>query len=262
MCNDLLTVGPFTIHGYGLMIGIGIIAAYFLAEKRAPGKGLSPDAVFTITIWAATGGILGAKILYLITMAGKIAEDPGIFLRELASGFVVYGGIIGGIFSGWLCCRIHRFPFLKYFDLVMPSIALAQGFGRIGCLLAGCCYGRPWDGFPALVFTHSDFAPNGVRLFPTQPVYSLLNFIHCFILVRISGKLRYPGRTAALYLIFYSAGRFVMEYFRGDEIRGTVGALSTSQFISLFIILAGFCLWFSAPRLGKQEEGETTGENL
>ena len=254
MYNDLLTVGGFTVHGYGLMIGIGIIAAYLLAERRAKELGLSPDAVFTITIWAALGGILGAKILYLITMAGEIAANPEMLFREFATGFVVYGGIIGGIFSGWLCCRIHSLPFLRYFDLIMPSIALAQGFGRIGCLLAGCCYGMPWNGACGLTFVHSDFAPNGVKLFPTQPLYSLLDFAHCALLVRLSKKFRVPGQTAALYLVLYSAGRFVMEYFRGDEIRGNVGILSTSQFIALFIFGAGCALWFLAPRLQKAEE--------
>ena len=256
MYNDLLTIGGFTIHGYGLMIGIGIIAAWQLTEKRAVARGLSPDAVFTITIWAALGGLLGANVLYLITMAGEIMRDPAMLFRELATGFVVYGGIIGGIFSGWLCCRVHGFPFLQYFDLVMPSIALAQGFGRIGCLLAGCCYGMPWEGACALTFTHSDFAPNGVKLFPTQPVYSLLDFLHCGILCALSDKMKVPGRTAALYLILYSAGRFVMEFFRGDEIRGSVGALSTSQFIALFIFLAGILLFVYAPRAGKARTPE------
>ena len=97
MYNDLLTIGGFTIHGYGLMIGIGIIAAWQLTEKRAVARGLSPDAVFTITIWAALGGLLGAKVLYLITMAGEIMRDPAMLFRELATGFVVYGGIIGGM---------------------------------------------------------------------------------------------------------------------------------------------------------------------
>ena len=95
-----------------------------------------------------------------------------------SDGFVVYGGIIGGIFAGWLYCRIKKLKFLAYFDLMMPSIALAQGFGRIGCFLAGCCYGKETSGPLAVTFTSSDFAPNNIPLIPTQIYSSILDFVH------------------------------------------------------------------------------------
>jgi phosphatidylglycerol:prolipoprotein diacylglycerol transferase len=249
MYNNLLTIGKFTIHGYGLMIGIGIIAAYLFAEKRAPKYGLTADLVFNLTVFAAVGGMLGAKLLYILTILPEFRVDPSAAFRDAAEGFVVYGGIIGGIFSGWFFTRIYRVPFLRYFDLAMPSIALAQGFGRIGCLLAGCCYGIPYSGPFALTFIHSDFAPNGIALFPTEPLSSALNFLHCFILCMAARKRMKPGRVAALYLMFYAAGRFAVEFFRGDRIRGFVGALSTSQFISIFIFAAGILLWIFAGRV-------------
>jgi phosphatidylglycerol:prolipoprotein diacylglycerol transferase len=250
MYNNLLTIGKFTIHGYGLMIGIGIICAYLLGERRAKTAGLDPDRIFSITIWAAVGGMLGAKILYLLTNFSAFLANPKDYLFGSSAGFVVYGGIIGGIFSGWLCTRIYRLPFWRYFDVVMPCIALAQGFGRIGCLLAGCCYGMEWHGPLAITFTHSDFAPNGIPLFPTEPVNSALDFLHCFVLIRASRYLRTPGQTGALYLMLYAAGRFVMEFFRGDTIRGFVGPLSTSQFISIFIFAAGALLFLLLPGTG------------
>lgn len=256
MYNNLLTIGNFTIHGYGLMIGIGIICAYMLGEKRAAKLGLDPDRVFTITVWAAVGGMLGAKILYLITNWSEFIADPLYFLTAGAAGFVVYGGIIGGIFSGWLCAKVYHLPFWRYFDLVMPCIALAQGFGRIGCLLAGCCYGIPWDGPLAITFAHSDYAPNGIPLFPTEPVNSALDFLHCFVLIQASKHLRVPGQVGALYLILYAAGRFIMEFFRGDTIRGFVGPLSTSQFISIFIFLMGILLFVLLPRVAAGREKE------
>ena len=243
MKNELLTIGPFTIYGYGLIIGIGVIAAYLTAEYRARKRKLgNEDTVFFLVVWCVIGGMLGAKLLYWITQYREILRDPSIIWTNLTDGFVVYGGILGGIFAGWLYCRVRKLPFLKFFDLTMPSIALAQGFGRIGCFLAGCCYGRETDGPIAITFTNSDFAPNGVPLIPTQLISSGLDFLHFGVLLFLARKCKGDGQVAGFYLIFYSVGRFILEFFRGDLERGSVGALSTSQFISIFIFLAGILM--------------------
>lgn len=147
-----------------------------------------------------------------------------------------------GILTAYVYCRIKNLDFLRFFDTLMPSVALAQGFGRIGCLLAGCCYGKETNSAFSITFHDSGFAPNGVALIPTQIYSSILDFIHYGILLFILKKQKKDGETAAAYLIFYSAGRFVLEFFRGDLARGSVGALSTSQFISLFTFVAGIVL--------------------
>lgn len=251
MKNDLFTIGNFTIHGYGLMIGIGIIAAYGSAVYRAKRKGLDEDVLDGLAIWAVLSGLLGAKLLFYITSWKEIMADPSI-LWKFTDGFVVYGGIIGGILGGYLYAKRKKISFVKYADLVLPSVALAQGFGRIGCLLAGCCYGLQTDGAFCIVFKDSDFAPNNVPLLPTQIISSILDFAHFFVLIWIAGKVKKDGVVASLYLIFYSIGRFILEFFRGDLIRGSVGVLSTSQFISLFILAAGIvCLLGS---LKKEQE--------
>ncbi len=103
----------------------------------------------------------------------------------------------------------------------------------------GCCYGIETDGAFAVVFRDSAYAPNGVRLLPTQLLSSGLNFLHFFVLLWLSGRVKRDGQVAGMYLVFYSLGRFVMEFFRGDLIRGNVGSLTTSQFISLFAAAAG-----------------------
>ena len=259
MKNELFRIGPFVAHGYGLMIGIGIIAAYMAGEYRAKKKGLNADLIFPIAIWCAAGGILGAKLLYYITILPDILADPSLLLKDLTNGFVVYGGIIVGILTGYLFARKHKLNFWRYFDLVMPSIALAQGFGRLGCLLAGCCYGVETGSWFHIVFHDSALAPNGVPLVPTQILSSVLNFLHFFLLIWFARKKRPAGQVAGLYLICYSIGRFVMEFFRGDLERGNVGALSTSQFISLFLVVAGLAIFFGAKKYQKEEaEDEVT----
>ena len=238
MKNELFSLGPFTVYGYGLMIAIGILVAYVTAEYRAKKHGLDPDKIFYLVIWAVVGGFAGAKVLYFLTRLKDIMENPRVLL-DLADGFVVYGGIIGGIFSAMAYCKIKKMPFLKYFDLVMPSVALAQGFGRIGCFLAGCCYGRETDSALGIVFHNSSYAPNNVKLLPTQLISSGLDFLLCAVLILLDRKKKGDGQIAGAYLVLYSIGRFILEFYRGDLIRGNVGALTTSQFIAIFVAMAG-----------------------
>ena len=241
MKNELFHIGPFTVYGYGLMIAIGVLAAYLTAEYRAKKMGLDDEKIFGLTIWCGLGGALGAKLLYYITTIQDIIANPKLLLN-IADGFVVYGGIIAGVLAGYLYCRRHKLVFLKYFDLVMPSIALAQGFGRIGCFLAGCCYGVETDSWFSVTFHNSTYAPNGVPLVPTQLISSAADFLLFFVLIILAKRVKKDGVIAGLYLIFYSIGRYIIEMFRGDLIRGSVGEFSTSQFISIFILLAGIVL--------------------
>ncbi len=238
MKNDLLTIGGLTVHGYGLMIGIGFIAAYLMTEFRARKYRMNTDIVFTLFISSVVFGLLGAKVLYYLTILDRVIKDPGVILDEM-EGFVVYGGIIGGVLAGYVVCRIKKEKFWQYFDLIAPAIALAQGFGRIGCLLAGCCYGKETDSPLSITFHTSDFAPNDVALIPTQIYSSILDFLNCIVLCLIARYAKKERTVSGCYLIFYSTGRFILEFFRGDLERGSVGVLSTSQFISIFIFAAG-----------------------
>lgn len=252
--NELLQIGSLTVYGYGLMIAIGVIVAYTVGEYRAKKQGLSTDELFWITISCLVGGVIGAKLLFILVEIKAIIADPSILLN-ITHGFVVYGGIIGGIGVGYLYCKIRKLEFLKYFDLVMPSIAIAQGFGRVGCMFAGCCYGRETNSWFHVIYETSEFAPNGVALIPTQMIMALLNFAHFFILAFLAKKVvKYSGQVAGFYLVFYSIGRFFLEYLRNDP-RGEVKMLSTSQFISLFILAAGVGTILLCGYLGKKKAG-------
>lgn len=251
MKNELFKIGGFTIYGYGLMIGIGIMAAYLVSEYRAKKQGLDSDQLIPIAIWVVVPGLVCAKLLYYITTWRDILQDPGLLL-DISSGFVVYGGIIGGMLGGYLYCKRHDVDFWRYFDLVIPSVALAQAFGRVGCMFAGCCYGLPAEGPFSAIFRDSAFAPNGVSLFPIQLLSSGLNFIHFLILIAFAKRAKAKGQVSALYLICYSVGRFILEFFRGDLERGAVGVLSTSQFISIFIFLIGYVLFILNTMRGKK----------
>ena len=128
-----ITIGPLTLHTYGLMIGLGFLAAYAMCYYRGKKMKMekSGDILYGIFWCAIIGGLVGTRLLYYIVEIPEIIKDPSI-LWNFKNGYVVYGGIIGGILVSWLYCRIKKVSFIEYFDLVMPAVALAQGFGRIG----------------------------------------------------------------------------------------------------------------------------------
>lgn len=246
MHNDILSIGSYTIHGYGLMIGLGVLFGYFDAVHRAK-KADAPveeGHVLPALLWSFFFGILGAKVLYWLTIIPDIAKDPRAMFENFSSGFVIYGALLGAFAAVSVYSQRHHLNYKPKLDIVFPSIALGQGFGRIGCLLAGCCYGRETAGWFAVTFHSSQFAPNGVALIPTQILSSALDFANYIALSIIYKRCKKPGVVTACYLLFYSVGRFVLEFFRGDLIRGQVGVLSTSQFISLFVAAFGaWLLW-------------------
>lgn len=241
MYNDILTVGPVTIHGYGLMIAIGVICAMIIGIQRAKKREMSADIVMSIGLIAVVAGFAGAKLLYCIVELPAFLSDPLSILSS--SGFVVYGGIVAGILGAFLYCRKKQVSFMQYFDLIIPSVAVAQGFGRIGCFLAGCCYGCETNLPIGVIFQHSDIAPNGIPLFPTQLFSSAGDFLIALVLILYARKARNTGKVAGLYLMLYSVGRFIIEFFRTDA-RGAVGLLSTSQFIAIFMLAGGLLLFF------------------
>ena len=255
MHNEILTIGSVTIYGYGLMIGIGVIVAMLTGDKRANKRGLNGELVYGLTITAVVLGFMAAKVLFIITNWGRFIKAPLDYLSS--EGFVVYGGLFGGILAALGYWKIKKVSGFDYLDLMVPSVAIAQGFGRIGCFLAGCCYGRETTSPLGVVFTHSAFAPNNVRLIPTQLISSAGNFVIAAILLWYASKPRKRFQTTILWILLYSIGRFFIEFLRNDA-RGNVGALSTSQFIAIICIpvcLLGFK--FLVPALDKNTATES-----
>lgn len=234
MKNDIFSIGRITIHGYGLMIGIGLLCCVCLGVYRARKASMNEEAVVDIALFGIICGFAGAKLLYVLVEFREFVKNPlGVLGSE---GFVVYGGIIAGVIAAMVYCHVKKLVFIDYFNLVAPCIALAQGFGRIGCFLAGCCYGRETDSFLGVRFPEGSLAPSGVKLLPTQLFSSAGDFLIVILLLVYDKKKQGTGKTGALYLLLYGIGRFAIEFLRADE-RGAVGMLSTSQLISIFVIV-------------------------
>jgi len=261
MYNDWFSIGPVSVHGYGVCIAVGLLAALFVASHRAKRRGMDDDIVYGIVLCSAIFGFLGAKIMYCLVEWKSFIQDPVSIFSS--SGFVVYGGITGGVLSVIIYTKFKKVNPIEYLELCIPSVAIAQAFGRLGCFFAGCCYGKETDSIIGITFHNSDYAPNGVKLMPTQLISSVGNLLIAVFLIAISRKAKKKGTITGLYLILYSIGRFFVEILRDDN-RGNVGVLSTSQFYGIFILIIGVAVViFSVLRKEKEmpEEAVEAVEN-
>lgn len=248
MAIDLFSIGPFTVHGYGLMIGIGFLLAVMVGGYRTKKLGLSEDDFINIAICLLIFGWTGGKMLFILVNFKAFLASPMSLLGS--EGFVVYGGIITGILSIYIYCRIKKLSFLSYMDMMAPAVAINQGLGRVGCFMAGCCYGRPTDSWFGVVFPDGCLAPAGVKLIPTQLISAAFDIAMAVLLILITRKVKYRGMISGIYLMMYGVGRFIIEIFRNDVDRGMIGALSTSQFISIFMVVfaAGYLYFVNKSR--------------
>ena len=177
MRPELFNIFGFHIYGYGLMIAIGIICAAYIFTQNAGKRGYNEDKIFNLIILTVIMGVIGGKLLFIITEIEDIIDDPSILL-EFGNGFVIYGAIILGALTVFLYCKKKKWSSLEVLDCLVPAVAIAQGFGRIGCLLAGCCYGAETN-FPlSIVFPRgvNSLAPTGIHLHPTQIYSSIFDF--------------------------------------------------------------------------------------
>ena len=226
------------IPTFGVMMLVGMVAAFVLLyfnRRRVP---FSEDDLLTMALYAIIGGFIGAKLLYWIVEFDQILANPRFLLDTLTAGFVFYGALIVGALAILVFARRRKQPFFGYVDLVAPSFILAQGFGRIGCFCAGCCYGAVCDSPLSVIYPAGSSAPAGVPLLPTQLFESAFCFVFAAVLTAIFRRQKRYGTTTGWYLVGYGVWRFIIEFFRSDD-RGAVGALSTSQFIGIFIVLFG-----------------------
>lgn len=241
MRKVLFQIGSFSVYSYGFMIAIGIILAGVMFMKRADKEKYNDDSLFNALFLTVLFGMLGGKILYILVNIKSVIDDPSILLNY-GEGFVVYGGILAGVIALAFYSKKKKWNVLETFDLAAPSVALGQAFGRIGCFLAGCCYGKETNLWIGVKFPTNSLAPSGVYLHPTQLYSSAFDFALVIVLILFARNNKKKGRVFSMYLILYSIGRFLVEFLRNDE-RGAIGILSTSQFIAIFTLILGIIIF-------------------
>jgi len=230
-----------TIPMYGVMSAVGMLAAFVLLGFTRKHTRFSEDQALSAAIWAILAGFIGAKVLYWLVEIDQIIADPSYLIHTLREGFVFYGALIGGLAGVAIYSLIRKLPFFSLTDYFIPALVIGHAFGRIGCVFAGCCYGMECESPISIVFPAGSAAPAGIPLLPTQIMESVFLFLLCAFLVWRLAKQKPFGTVSGWYMVLYGAWRFGIEFFRSDD-RGAVGVLSTSQFISIFVLLGGVAL--------------------
>ena len=238
----LFDFGPFTIYSYGVLLAAAYLLGLQLALMRARRRGLDPQRVMDLGIWIIVSALAGAKLLLLVVDFRQFTVNPRELLNLARSGGVFYGGLIAGVGVALWYIRRHRLPLWTTTDVFAPGIALGHVVGRLGCLMAGCCFGRPTSVPWAITFRDPAAAANvgtplGVPLHPTQLYEAAAEALILVILLALERRGRpFPGRTFWTYMLLYGVSRFAIEFYRGDN-RGLVfGVLSTSQFVSVIVV--------------------------
>lgn len=245
----LIDLGFIKVPTYGFMIAMGYIFAsnYIIRSSKQVNidKKILMDLIFITVI----GGFIGGKIFYLLTFFNYFGNSFSqkvlnmLSIDNIRSGFVFYGGFIGGTISLYLFSKKHKLDFLKIVDLFAPALSLGHFFGRLGCFFAGCCHGRTTQSIFGVKFTNPmcDVDPTllNVPIHPTQLYEAFGNITIFFILSYIYRKkiLNKDGSLFILYIFSYSILRFTIEFFRGDNRGAFYFGFSQAQMISLIMIL-------------------------
>ena len=242
---------------YGLLAFIGIVVAIcFGVFYFSKFYDVKKEDIFYASMFALIGIGIGAKLLYIITILPDLIKNINVLDWKtlipilLQGGFVFYGGLIGGVIGLYVYSKSFNISFKKLCLILIPVVPIFHSIGRIGCLLAGCCHGREYNGFGSITFYNTNLAPVGVPLFPMQIVESICNLIIFIIILITYKKFKGTYKTVALYAILYSVVRFVLEFYRGDAVRGII-ILSTSQWISIALFIVGIALFIYDKRCKK-----------
>jgi phosphatidylglycerol:prolipoprotein diacylglycerol transferase len=226
------------IYSYGVFVILGIALGLVVAVMRARGEALAPFDVLAAGLFAVAGGLCGGVLLYVAVHVPMFLADPSLWRQP---GLVFYGGLIGGAGGAALYCRVYSVPLWRFADAAAPGLALGHAFGRVGCLLAGCCYGR-------IVAPSFPFAVElaGAWRHPVQ-LYEATGLLVIAAVTTLLPR-RHKGAIFAVYLGAYAVLRLTMERFRGDDFeRGSIPglrALSTSQAIAAAMLVAAVALLY------------------
>ncbi|MBR9997783.1 MAG: prolipoprotein diacylglyceryl transferase [Cyclobacteriaceae bacterium] len=231
-----------TIYSYGAMIALGALFGFLYTGWQAKKQFNVPfETTNELILAILIAAILGGKLFIVFEDPSRYLNHPMELFENFSQGFVFYGSLLFAIPTLLIFFKIKKLPILPMLDIMAITTLIVHGTGRIGCFLAGCCYGIPYDGFLSVVFTdpQCQARPLNTPLHPTQ-LYSIgLLFGIMILLSVIKRRKSFEGELFLLYLMLYSFGRIWIEFFRGDFSRGFIfdNLLSNSQFISLLVFV-------------------------
>jgi phosphatidylglycerol:prolipoprotein diacylglycerol transferase len=237
----LFQIGSWPVYSYGVLLAAAYLVALQLAVVRARHRGLDGTKVMDLGIYLIIAALVGAKLMLVVVDFEYFRTQPRELLSLVRAGGVFYGGLLAALGVAILLVRRYQLRIWTTADLFAPGIALGHVVGRLGCLMAGCCYGTPTTMPWAITFTNPLAASNvgtplGIPLHPTQ-LYDAGAELLILIVLLVTERRGKPfeGRTFWLYMLLYGISRFIVEFYRGDD-RGTIMGVSTSQFVSLLVV--------------------------
>lgn len=263
MHPTLIDLGSVRLPSYGVLLLVAAVVGLWNLRLRANRAGMDGSRLSDFGLWLIIWAVVGAKVLLVAVDLPTYLSDPASVIRAIRSGGVFLGGFAGALVAAIVLLRRYQLPALETFDVLAPSLALGQSIGRVGCLLAGCCWGAscdlPWAITYAGPVAANLATPLGEPVHPF-PVYAALVNFGIYRLLAVIYERRLPtGRVWATYLALYGTLRFLLEWTRGDETRGFVfgGALSTSQLIAIVLVAAGVILhaWIGRQGATPQKAG-------
>jgi phosphatidylglycerol:prolipoprotein diacylglycerol transferase len=258
-------LGKF-ISSYSLTALAGIFTACPFAIYQYKKRGGSDISMIFVFLFGAVGVFFGMHLLYGITnikywVILTRAEGFVDFIKRFAAifgGSVFYGGLLGGLLAGGISVKVQKLPAGLTTDCAAPALALFHCFGRIGCFLGGCCYGVESE--HGVTFTNALVeSANGVARVPVQLYEAALELVLFLGLWLLLSRGAFKGRLLLLYLLAYAPGRFALEFLRGDEYRGRLFGLSTSQIISIGVFAVAAAMFVFMPKKRGAENCESGG---
>jgi len=239
MYPEIFSLGPFTVQGYGLMIFIGVMLGYAYMLANLKHHGLKSDDVSEMFLWCFASVIVGGKLFFWLGDPGAYVREPEKLFKSFGNGFVFYGSFLVTVPVLVFWFKKKKIDPWVGFDYAGIAGALVHAFGKLGCLLAGCCHGKVSEGANAIVFTNPNChaSPLNTPLYPTQLWDAILLFTAIGIMGLMKRKKWFDGQLFLTYGLVYAIGRFFTEKYRGDEERGFVlnGLLSHSQAIAIAV---------------------------
>jgi phosphatidylglycerol:prolipoprotein diacylglycerol transferase len=253
--------GGIKLFGYGLMLFLAFLGSTNLAARVARREKLDPEVIYDLSLFVFLGGLLGARLFYVIQYWGVKVHTVADIFRVWEGGIVLYGSIIGGTLAFFLYRVLRPFPLGPFLDAIAPALALGIAIGRFGCFLNGCCYGDvcrlPWAvSFPEpsppwqahqLAHLIGPDAHWSLPVHPTQ-LYSVIDGLILMTLLLAFFPLRKrDGEVMALLMVTYPVTRVLIEYLRNDEPVFFAG-MTISQNISLVVVSCGLLYWAGLSR--------------
>lgn len=239
-------IGELSIPAYGFMIALGVITANIVALFVLNKTKQDFNDFVIIESYCMLGAFLGAKILYLLVSFREIEWNRLLDLNYanqlMLAGFVFYGGLIGGLILVLIAGKFHKIDASEYIRNFIFLIPFIHSFGRVGCFFAGCCYGIPYEGPFSVTFPKESFALPGVSLFPVQLVEAGSLMVISIIILTLQLRVSF-AYTVELYFILYGILRFGLERLRYDDARGFILGVSTSQWISILLVVIAVVLY-------------------